>query len=36
MNQSKRSVRARRKAKANRLHRWNGVPKADSKFKVLR
>jgi hypothetical protein len=34
MNQSKRA--ARRKAKANRLFRWNGVPKADSKSKVLR
>lgn len=32
----KRQIRARRKAKANRLYRWNGVPKADSKFKVLR
>lgn len=36
MNHSKRLIRARRKAKANRLLRWNGVPKADSKSKVLR
>lgn len=36
MNHQKRSARAKRKAKANRLHRWNGVPKADSKHKALR
>jgi hypothetical protein len=26
MNQSKRKIRARRKAKSMRLQRWNGVP----------
>jgi hypothetical protein len=35
MHQQKRALRARRKAKANRLAR-QGVPKADSKSKVLR
>ena len=36
MNHAKRLTRARRKAKANRLARWNGVPKADSKYKRFR
>lgn len=36
MNIQKRAVRAKRKAKANRLERWNGVPVVLSKFKALR
>jgi hypothetical protein len=36
MNHAKRLIRAKRKAKANRLQRWNGVPKADSKYKRFR
>ena len=36
MNKEKRRDRAKRKAKANRLERWNGVPQEQSKHKVLR
>lgn len=36
MNLQKRQIRAARKAKANRLERWNGVPVTPSKHKVLR
>lgn len=36
MNHDKRLARAKRKAKANRLERWNGVPQEQSKHKVLR
>lgn len=36
MNTQKRAIRAKRKAKANRLERWNGVPVALSKSKLLR
>lgn len=35
MNQEKRRCRAKRKAKANRLERWNGVPLHLSQHKVL-
>ena len=35
MNQEKRRARAKRKAKAARLERWNGVPMTLSKHKVL-
>jgi hypothetical protein len=31
MNKAKRQIRARRKAKAQRLQRWNGVPVTRSK-----
>ena len=36
MNQEKRRARAKRKAKAARLERWNGVPMNLSKHKVLK
>jgi hypothetical protein len=36
VNLQKRASRAKRKAKANRLERWNGVPVTLSKHKVLR
>jgi len=35
MNHQKRLHRAKRKAKANRLERWNGVPQEQSKHKML-